>query len=153
MEASQLQDYLRHNIPISSAMGLTVETLSDCEISIAAPLSNNVNDKGTGFGGSIASLMTLAGWSLIHHKLDQANIQADTLIHKCHITYSKPVQAELHCSSTLSQELWQQALIKLEKKNKARIELDIRCHSKDQLCASMTGQYVILTHAIQTRGK
>ena len=58
----QIRDRVRE-IPLARAMALTVAGYDGATLALAAPLAPNGNDKGCAFGGSLASLMTLAGWA------------------------------------------------------------------------------------------
>ena len=63
--AAQLQAYILEHIPLARAMALRVARHDGAELELTAPLAANINDKGFAFGGSMASLMTLAGWGLV----------------------------------------------------------------------------------------
>ena len=63
--ATALEHELLAEIPLARAMALRVAAYDGDSLALAAPLAPNVNDKGCAFGGSLASLMTLAGWGVI----------------------------------------------------------------------------------------
>ncbi|MGE3318012.1 MAG: YiiD C-terminal domain-containing protein [Candidatus Berkiella sp.] len=48
-----IQHYLSEHIPITQALGIKVELLSDNEVIVSAPLDHNINHKKTVFGGSL----------------------------------------------------------------------------------------------------
>src|SRR3546814_17074004 len=52
-------------MPPVRAMAVQVVSVTPDRVCLRAPLAANVNDKGCAFGGSIAGLMTLAGWGLL----------------------------------------------------------------------------------------
>ena len=56
--------WLKESIPLAAAMQIEALQFDGQQLEMRVPLAANVNDKGTGFGGSIAALATLAGWSL-----------------------------------------------------------------------------------------
>ena len=62
--ATALHEHLRL-IPQVLAMQVQLAGERDGRLCLRAPLGPNVNDKGTAFGGSLVSLMTLAGWCLV----------------------------------------------------------------------------------------
>src|SRR5690606_6825838 len=64
--AAALERELLAEIPLARAMQLSVAAYDGATLALAAPLAPNGNDKGCAFGGSLASLMTLAGWGLAH---------------------------------------------------------------------------------------
>ena len=78
-------------IPLTRAMGLSVEGVHGDTLVLAAPLAPNVNDKGCAFGGSLASLMTLAGWSLLELALEGRALPADIYVQDSSIRYLAPV--------------------------------------------------------------
>ncbi|MBA8887688.1 thioesterase domain-containing protein [Dokdonella fugitiva] len=78
-------------IPLTRAMGLAVEGFDGDALTLAAPLAPNVNDKGCAFGGSLASLMTLAGWGLLELALEARALHADIYVQDSSIRYIAPV--------------------------------------------------------------
>ena len=59
-------------IPMVRAMQVGVGDIEPSRLQLTAPLSINLNDKGCAFGGSLVSLMTLAGWALVTARLHDA---------------------------------------------------------------------------------
>ena len=60
MDKAAIIHYLHTHIPISKAMGVEVVERSEAAITLSAPFAPNINHQGTVFGGSIASVATLA---------------------------------------------------------------------------------------------
>jgi len=83
-------------IPLTRAMGLAVEGFDGDALTLAAPLAPNVNDKGCAFGGSLASLMTLAGWGLLELALEARALHADIYVQDSSIRYIAPVWHDFH---------------------------------------------------------
>ena len=67
-----LERYLHEQIPLSSAMQVSVESATSESVVLAAPLAPNTNHKLTAFGGSVSALGILAAWSLLHVRLVEA---------------------------------------------------------------------------------
>ena len=67
-------------MPPVAAIGIDVVGYDGERLRMRAPLAINVNDKGTAFGGSMTSLMTLAGWGLVTLRLQQAGRVADVFV-------------------------------------------------------------------------
>ena len=67
----------------------------DGVLTLGAPLAINVNDKGNAFGGSLCSLMTIAGWGLAFLQLAEAGLEADIYVADTRIRYLKPVYEDL----------------------------------------------------------
>ena len=68
---------------------------------LQAPLAANVNDKGCAFGGSLTSLMTIAGWGLVFLRLAEAGLEADIYVADSRIRYLKPVYEDLRIEARL----------------------------------------------------
>jgi hypothetical protein len=68
------------SIPPVAAMRFRFDDCDGTLLRMSAPLAANVNDKGSAFGGSMASLMTFAGWGLVMLRLQLAGLQADVFV-------------------------------------------------------------------------
>ena len=75
----ELREYCRGMPPVA-AMQVEVEGMRGDALRLTAPLSANVNDKGNAFGGSLTSLMTVAGWGLVTLKLRMAGLEAEVYV-------------------------------------------------------------------------
>ena len=67
-------------MPPVAAMQLRVDGFDGDALRLHAPLAAHVNDKGCAFGGSLASLMTLAAWGVLTLRLQAAGITADVFV-------------------------------------------------------------------------
>ena len=93
--AAALEAHILENIPLADAMNLKVRRYTGDLLEMTAPLTPNVNDKGCAFGGSMASLLTLAGWGLIELGLSAQNLECDIYVGDSHVRYHEPVWSEL----------------------------------------------------------
>ena len=82
-------------MPPVAALQPTIDNWQDGHLRLLAPLTANVNDKGCAFGGSLASLMTLASWGLVNLELAQLGIDADIFVADSRVRYLKPVYEDL----------------------------------------------------------
>lgn len=91
--SAALDALARHyaEIPLTRAMGLGVVGFEGPALKLEAPLPANVNDKGCAFGGSLVSLMTLAGWGWIAVLLEQEQLAADVFVKDSTVRYLAPV--------------------------------------------------------------
>ena len=62
--AERLNRRFGEQIPLTGHMGLAITAYDGHSLRMDAPLAPNLNDKGTAFAGSLATLATLAGWAL-----------------------------------------------------------------------------------------
>ena len=61
---NELQNKLHSQIPMTKLMNLKIEDYNDKELITTAPLDININDKGTAFGGSLATMTIISSWSI-----------------------------------------------------------------------------------------
>lgn len=109
-------------MPPVAAMGLRIVEATGERLRLHAPLAANVNDKGCAFGGSLTSLMTLAGWSLITLRLAEVGIEADVFVADSEIRYRAPLYADLEATAELVDgESWQVFLDTLRNRGRARL--------------------------------
>lgn len=82
-------------MPPVAALQPRIVDWRDGVLRLGAPLDANVNDKGCAFGGSLSSLMTIAGWGLVFLQLADAGLEADIYVADSRIRYLKPVYEDL----------------------------------------------------------
>jgi thioesterase domain-containing protein len=99
--AAELEAYILAHIPLSRTMGLAVIRYTGAELEMTAPLAPNINDKGCAFGGSMASLLTLAGWGLLELGLRAHRLDCDLYVGDSHLRYREPVWSELRAVARL----------------------------------------------------
>ena len=92
-----LQSLLAHylSMPPVAAMRLEIAGADAGGLRLRAPLSAHVNDKGCAFGGSLVSLMTLAGWGVVTLALQRAGLAADVFVASSEVRYRAPLYADL----------------------------------------------------------
>lgn len=140
-----LRDYTR-NLPPLAAIQARVVDYDGHRLRMTAPLSANVNDKGSAFGGSMTSLMTYAGWGLVSLQLQQAGLSADVFVADSQVRYLKPLYAELHAEAMLApQQSWELFLATLAQRRRARIHLQARViGAEGEVMADLAGRYVAI---------
>lgn len=144
IDRKSLQSILNDEIPITLAMGIGVEQLTDSSILLAAPLSNNINHKSTVFGGSLYSVAVLTGWGMIYAKLDSLSLHAHIVIHESSIQYLKPVNQDFMASCEITDHAdFDKKISIYKRKGISRITLVVEIKNADQLAVKFTGQYVI----------
>ena len=98
----------------------------DC-LRLAAPLARHVNDKGCAFGGSLVSLMTLAGWGLVTLRLHQAGLQADVFVADSAVRFRRPLYADLAAEARLGEGgSWDAFLAALRTAGRAEVPVAAR---------------------------
>jgi thioesterase domain-containing protein len=125
-----LERTILETIPLARAMALSVLEYDGNRLALNAPLSENVNDKGCAFGGSMASLMTLAGWGLVNLKLGEAELEADVFVADSAITYVAPLWDELVAEAAAEPgNHWPDFVEEFRKRGKARIGIAVEMTS------------------------
>ncbi|QBG48468.1 hypothetical protein EGM51_14070 [Verrucomicrobia bacterium S94] len=121
-------------------LGITVSRQWKNGIELCAPLEKNRNDKGTGFAGSISSILTLAGWALMTRKLHEAGLQAEVMVVKSETEFTAPVTGDFMAACETSDAETARVLQELEARGRSRIEL----YSEIPDCARMTASYAVI---------
>ena len=89
-------------MPPVAALQLRIAGYDGARLALHAPLAANVNDKGCAFGGSLASLMTLAGWGLATLQLQAHGLDAAVYVADSQVRYLAPLYADLDASAWLA---------------------------------------------------
>jgi thioesterase domain-containing protein len=114
-------------IPLARAMQLRLRDYDGDRLTIAAPLAPNINDKGCAFGGSLVSLLTLAGWSLIVLKLRALGSACDVYVQDSTVRYLAPVWDDFIAQARLAEgESWETFASTLAARGRARLTVDCR---------------------------
>ncbi|MEM9302310.1 MAG: YiiD C-terminal domain-containing protein [Pseudomonadota bacterium] len=153
MTAAELQAFFEAEIPISVPMGLQVVVLKPGSIQLMAPLAANRNDKHTAFGGSIASMLLMAGWGLLHVELRRRELEASVVIQKSEFLYHRPVDGVITAYCDLpSEDQWTRFISGLERRGRARIAMTSWVAGPDCAAVTMDGRYVADRRGEQVEG-
>lgn len=140
-----LEETFHNEIPITRAMGIRVLRYDGTSLALGAPLEANVNDKGTAFGGSLYSLLVLAGWGLVHLRLKEEGISGDIMIHECTVNYSKPITDDWEATCRLPEAAeYAHFLERLREKGRARLTLEPQIATAAGVAVSFRGSYAVV---------
>ena len=136
----------RAEIPLLEAMQLSFVEYGDLCLTMEAPLAPNINNKGTAFGGSIASICLFAGWAVstlafVDHGIDNTEI----VVWKNDMTFERPARGLLSVRAWIEPDDFQACLARLRESDAGRIRFDIHAeitHGAER-CATMQGVYVV----------
>lgn len=138
-----LQRTLYEEIPLSRAMGLTVRAYDGASITLAAPLALNLNHKSTAFGGSLYSMVVLAGWGLLFLKLAEQGEHGQLVIQDASIDYKLPVESDFEATCCVPEGGGLERFIEMfRRRHKARIRLEARVMNQAREAVSFLGTYV-----------
>lgn len=141
---SSVQNYLNENIPITQELGVTVQSFNGYSITIKAPLVPNINHRETVFGGSLVSVAILAGWTILHLKMQKNDIKARLVIQHSTMSFLEPVDDDFIAECSLDLDMWEKFKNMLSKKGKSRITLLSRIWKNDILAGEHHGIYVAI---------
>ena len=141
----KLQNKLHNEIPLTKMMGIKVQEYNEKELITTAPLNININDKGTAFGGSLATITIISSWSLCWLVSQELGFQSDNIvIIKNEHSYRKPVTKDIICV-TKKPSLQKIEILKnkLLTKKSASIKIKSQIIEDDETCVDFIGYYVI----------
>lgn len=145
MKKEEFEEFLHDQIPITKGMKVKVEELNPSKVRLSAKLAPNINDKGTAFGGSISSLMTLCGWSMAFMIITEIDPRAQVVIQKSNINYLIPIRGDFAAECVVeNEEVKEQFLDMYRERKKGRLKLKVRCYAGDALSAEYEGMYVAI---------
>jgi len=146
----RLDRTLAHEIPISAALGIRPLRYDGLELTLAAPLAPNLNHKQTAFGGSLYCAAVLAGWGLLHLQwlrsagTDEALPQI--VIQEANIDYRRAVDGDFEAVCRWPVGLDPQRIARmLERRGRARAELEVRIGPEADPAIAFAGRYVLLS--------
>ncbi|HCD53413.1 MAG TPA: hypothetical protein DEQ34_13270 [Balneolaceae bacterium] len=145
MTVAEAQDYIYTNIPITKAMGMKIEKLSNNEVQLSLPIDKNINHRGSAFGGSIDSLFLTTGWAFIRFLIDHYTPTPIIVGSRGETSFIKPVLTDFVSQLEMPDEVEiQKFLSTFERFGKARITLKAGIYEDDELYASFEGDYVVV---------
>jgi thioesterase domain-containing protein len=146
MTAGDLEQYLHRHIPISAAMGITVTAASPAVVELRAALAPNLNHRSTAFGGSVASLAVLAGWSLLRIGLDEVEPIPQIVIQRSTVEYVMPIQSDYDAICCRpSHDTWQRFMQALTRRGRGRLRLRADVNCEGEPAGHLTGEFVAMS--------
>lgn len=143
MTPSEVEAYLREHIPLSGSMEIAVREATPDRVHIEVPLPPNVNHHATAFGGSVAALAILAGWTMVHVRLREDAPGTQLVIQSSSVHYDKPIHSAFSAvASRIDERTWQRFIRAITKHGKGRIHVEVRVSGGDGVAATFTGAYV-----------
>lgn len=140
------QNILHQEIPLTNDMGLELIKFNGLTLQVKAPLQNNINDKGSVFGGSSSALMIIAAWSLIKLNCQNNDIQADIVIHKNETTWKKAMYKDLIINAYFEKGYeFSEIKALLDSKRHMRMSCLVELvDTEDNIYSTMNAKYVII---------
>ena len=137
----ETERFLHAHIPLTRAMEVHAESFDEDALTLTAPLATNHNHLGTAFGGSLAALAMLAGYSLLWLELDDREVHI--VIRESQLHFRRPVTGTIRavCRRPDSASLMS-FKEQLAEKGKARIQLETTIAAGGEIAVAFTGTYV-----------
>ena len=145
--AQRLERYMHVHIPLATQMQVKVAGSDATGLRLTAPLAPNINHERTAFGGSLASLMTLACWGYLWLLLE-GEVGLHIVVNESKVSYLKPITGELDalCLPPDTVELGR-FRDTLARRGKARIELSAEMRQGAAPAARYLGSFVVYREA------
>ena len=143
--AQWLQQTLRHEIPLTGAIGLRVVAWDGESLTLGAPLAPNTNHKQTAFGGSLYSVAVLAGWGMLQLKLREQGLDGVVVIHESRVSYRLPVQGDFTATCRIDEpQALERALTLFRRRGRARLALRVTIGEPGgDIAMELEGRYVV----------
>ena len=145
-DLESLRAYLTARIAPARALGVRVEAIDP--VTISAPLESNLNDKGTGFAGSLFSVAALAGWALVTRWCAAEPVEAEVVLQSSTARFLAPARADFRALAhepPAAQREQLHRMLARSGRGRAEVAVDVKCH--EALVMSFTGVYAVLAGA------
>lgn len=145
LRAAQLERYLHQRIPLSRALGVHVVHLDPQLVRLSAPLAPNLNHRQTAFGGSVASLAILAGWSWLLARVADRSPLPRLVIQEQTVEYLAPIDALFEAACPAPPDAaWRRFVRALDGRGRGRVELTAEVTCGGRVAARFRGLFVAL---------
>jgi thioesterase domain-containing protein len=144
MLPADLEAYLHEHIPLSQAMEVSVVSVDEEAVVLRAPLAPNINHRRTAFGGSVATLATLAAWSLLHVRCRASGIDARLVIQRNSMEYERAIRGDFTARADIAAADWLPFTRMFARKGIARIALASVLESEGRVAGRFAGEFVAL---------
>ncbi len=136
-------------MPPVAAMRIRATAFDGERLRLVAPLAANVNDKGCAFGGSLASIMTLAGWGLATLELRAVGLAAEVYVADSQIRYLAPLYDELQAEAGLvAGQDWPTILQCLRQRGRARLNVQAQVNDAGgRAVATLEARFALIAPA------
>lgn len=142
--AAALEARLLAAIPLARAMELHITGFDGQRISLEAPLAPNLNDKGTGFAGSLATLVTLSGWCLATLVGEADGERCDAAVYHSELDFLRPVRETLHAEAWVADPLvLDKVRACLREGRRAKLPVSARLGPVDDPAVVFSGNYAV----------
>jgi len=145
-EAEELEEFLTQHLPLARSAGVVVDSYSGEQLIASAPLEQNINDKGTAFGGSVYNLCVIAAWGMTHLKARELGLAGDIVVARGEINYLRPLRGRLIAIAIAPDpEQLTHATETYARRGKAIFNIHVSVQDEmQQTCIEFAGKYAVL---------
>lgn len=141
--ARRLETYLHEAIPLVTHMQVRVARFDAAGLLLAAPLEPNRNHIGTGFGGSLQGLATLACWGMLWLMFEDR--PTHIVVQECQMRFLKPARQDFTALCPLPEAgVVAQCRRAMQSRGRARLELAAEVTSGTERAGHYQGRFVAL---------
>ena len=143
VDLAELQNYLYAHIPLTVHLDASIKEYNGQSLTYSAPLRPNTNQHNSVFGGSLAAVAVLSGWTLAHIKLSELKLANDLVIQSSQLDYLHPVTADFEVVSRLADDGSFDKFSRLfERKGRGRLTVETQLMCGGEVCGLHQGVYV-----------
>ncbi len=145
-QAEALEAFLLKHLPLARAAQVSIDAYDGETLRLSAPLSENINDKGTAFGGSLYNLCVIAGWGMTHLKALALGLEGDIVVAKGEISYLRPLKDRLVATAhTPEADILEKAQQHHTGLGKSVFHIDVTVPDEGgKTCVKFRGKYAVL---------
>ncbi|WP_111496439.1 MULTISPECIES: YiiD C-terminal domain-containing protein [Marinobacter] len=149
IDLDAFQARIHEQIPLTRALGVTLEDFDGERLSVRAPLEENHNHQGTGFGGSLYAVAVTAAWSLLELWLAQRDLNCRVVVQSGSMDYGLPVSSDFYaqCALPVSDDL-ERLERSIERRGKGRVTLESTIFAEEGgtafPAATFSGRFVVV---------
>ena len=123
-------------------MQAQIQRCDPAGLALTAPLEPNVNDKGTAFGGSMAAIAALTGWTMTTLTLREHRESAEIVIIDSHLKFLRPVREGIVADCVLPEPAAvEQFIHRYRERGKARWTVEVIIRADGEPAMTFKGQY------------
>jgi len=147
MNKYELQNYIVKNIPIVKEMGFIIEDIGDNQVIVSGEYKKHINHTNSVFGGSISSVMTLAGWGRVRILIEDIDKNAVILIKSNSTDFIKPVVEDY---IVITESLLEKDIEKFKKiynkfgKGRIMVNAVLKHRNSNEILAKFIGEFVAI---------
>ncbi len=124
-------------------MDITVVEVDRRSVVLSAPLGPNINHRETVFGGSAAAAAILAGWALLHTRLNHDGLRYRIVIQRNTMNYERPIRNTFVAVSAIQDSsVWENFIHSLQRKHRARISVMVKLFCEEEKVGELEGVFV-----------